>query len=112
MSFSCSVLSEAPLSALGLLSAKMLLMPLLGRLTAAALGVTDLAALDFAFLYGMLPSAPSVVVFARQVCFLSLTPIISHMSHSHFPYTSPRASFYSMGARVPLSPSSSADACS
>jgi hypothetical protein len=41
-------------------------MPLLTRGLAQTLGIATDEAQAFAFLYGMLPSAPTVVVFARE----------------------------------------------
>ena len=41
-------------------------MPLLTRALAELFGVADADALNFAFLYGMLPAAPTVVIFARE----------------------------------------------
>lgn len=63
---SSAPLAQKPLSAVGLLCAKGLLMPLLTRVIAETLGVESPDARSFAFLYGMLPSAPTVVVFARE----------------------------------------------
>ena len=59
-------LMTQPLTSLSLLCAKGLAMPLLTRVLAEIFGVTEANAVNFAFLYGMLPSAPTVVVFARE----------------------------------------------
>lgn len=59
-------LTSQPLASVGLLCGKAIVMPLLTRGLAQTLGVTDPDAQAFAFLYGMLPSAPTVVVVARE----------------------------------------------
>ena len=60
------VLGQAPLTAMCILAGKALLLPLAMRAFADVLGVSTDASHDFAFLYGVLPSAPTVVVFARE----------------------------------------------
>jgi len=61
-----SPLTQKPLSTVGLLCAKVFALPLLTRVLAELFGVTDSDGRNFAFLYGMLPAAPTVVVFARE----------------------------------------------
>ena len=62
-----TALQDAPTASASLVLVKVLVTPLLIRILGdVAFGVSHEDARNFAFLYGMLPSAPTVVVFARE----------------------------------------------